>query len=186
MTNRIFLWMLMLSCVFSLVRGEAALLGKEALLAAQNGVETVFSMCGGFAFFCGVMAILREAGAMGFLCRALRKPLKKLFGSGLRDEALESVTMNLVANMLGMGNAATPMGIRAVQEMAEGERASNAVCLFLVINISSVQLLPTTMLSLRAAAGSQMPDAVVIPSLIATAVSTLSGIVSCKMLEKWS
>ena len=185
MIDVMFSVMLMAGCALSMFLGQGGEMSRQLLTSAQQAVETVLGMCGSFAFFCGIMAIVREAGVMKRLAQWMHRPLQKLFGSTLQEEAMESVSMNLAANMLGMGNAATPMGIRAVQQMAKGDTATNAVCLFLVINVSSVQLLPTTMLSLRAAAGSVMPSKVLWPSLIATAASTLAGVVSCKVLEKW-
>lgn len=185
MTNAIFAWMLLSACGIALLTGRTEVLADQLLISAGQAVETTISMCGGFAFFCGVLAILRESGVMRALGRLLQKPLGKLFGE-LDDESRDCIAMNLSANMLGMGNAATPMGIRAVQKMARGDTATNAICLFLVINASSVQLLPATMLALRSAAGSQHPGAVVVPSLLASGASTLAGIVSCKLMERFT
>ena len=93
--------------------------------------------------------------------------------------------MNLTANLLGLGNAATPMGIEAARRMGKGNgTASNALCLFLVINASSVQIFPASVIALRAAAGSADPARIVLPALIATGVSTIVGIASCKCAER--
>ena len=95
------------------------------------------------------------------------------------------MTLNLTANMLGLGSAATPLGLEAARKMGgSGEAASNALCLFLVINASSVQLLPTTVIALRAAEGSAAPGSVIFPALLATAISTLTGIIACKIGER--
>ena len=88
--------------------------------------------------------------------------------------------------MLGLGNAATPMGIEASRRLAEKGRATDALCLFLVINASSVQLLPTTVIALRAAAGSRQPGIIAWPAFLATALSTATGILCCKAAEKWA
>ena len=101
-------------------------------------------------------------------------------------DALDYVTMNLAANMLGLGNAATPMGVEAARRMAAGERAGDALCFFLVLNASSVQLLPTTVIALRAAAGSQAPGQIALPALVSTLISTLAGALSCKLAERLS
>ena len=96
--------------------------------------------------------------------------------------------MNLSANMLGLGNAATPMGIKAMEllsdENGKSETASRAICMFLVLNASSVQLFPSTVITLRMVMGSQNPGAVVIPTLIATAASAITGVAICLMLQK--
>ena len=94
------------------------------------------------------------------------------------------MTLNLAGNLLGLGNGATPAGLRAARQMGGGERAGNALCLFLVLNASAVQLLPTTVLSLRAAAGSAAPGAVIGPGLIASGIAAAVGVISCKLWEK--
>ena len=114
----------------------------------------------------------------------ITRPLRKLLGSDVSEEGMQYAAMNLTANMLGMGNAATPMGIRAVRRMAKGEEITCAMCMFLVINTSSVQLLPTTLISMRAALGAAEPTNIVLPALIASTVSTASGILACKVMEK--
>lgn len=157
----------------------------QAMLdGASEAVTAAIGMAGGFGLFCGLMGILRRAGAMEGLARRLAPALQRLLGPSLPREALGPVTMNLAANALGLGNAATPMGVEAARLMAAEGGASNALCMFLVINASSVQLLPTSVIALRAAAGSADPGAVIVPSLAATALSTLTGILACKALEK--
>ena len=171
------------SLLYALVSGQGGACVSAMLEGADSAVQSAFSMAGGFAFFCGLIRILEKAGAVRFLSRLLAPFLKRLLGPSLPDNALDYVTMNFTANMLGLGNAATPMGIEAAKRMANGAAASNALCLFLVINASSVQLLPSTVIALRAAAGSASPGAIALPSLWATSLSTLAGILSCKLLE---
>ena len=96
--------------------------------------------------------------------------------------------MNMTANLLGLGNAATPMGLRAMRLLAEeesaGDAATDAMCMFLVINASSLQLFPSTVISLRAAAGSASPASIVLPSLFSTAISTAVGVLACALLSR--
>ena len=187
MLQWIFGGMIGLSLIWSMVNGGGGEAASAMLKAAEEAVQTAIALCGAYAFFCGMLNIARRTGAPERLGAALSPLLKLLFGSGLSEEALEPVTMNLTANLLGLGNAATPMGIEAAQRMGEGTAAaSNALCLFLVINASSVQLLPTTVIALRAAAGSANPGCVTLPTLAATAVSTAVGIVCCKCAERIS
>ena len=171
--------------LFGLVKGQGDAALTVLLGAAREGVETAFSLAGSFALFCGMMGILRASGAADALARKAEKPLQRLLGRGANPEALSYVAMNLTCNLLGLGNAATPMGLEAARRLGGGDRANNALCMFLVINASSVQLMPTTVIALRAAAGSADPGAVVLPTIIATGISTLVGILSCKGLEKW-
>ena len=166
------------------------LMGGNAALtvltdAAREGVETAFSLAGSFALFCGMMGILQASGAAKALAKKAERPLQKLLGRDTNPDALPYVAMNLTCNLLGLGNAATPMGLEAARRLGGGDRAGNALCMFLVINASSVQLMPTTVIALRAATGSANPGAIVLPTVIATGISTIVGILSCKGLEKW-
>ena len=175
--------MLGLSLLYGMTLGKGEETAAAALNAAGEGVASALALAGGFAFFCGMIAILRRAGAVRFLSRLAAPALRRLLGKELPGDALEYVTMNLTSNMLGLGNAATPMGIAAARRMAAGERASNALCLFLVINSSSVQLIPTSVIALRAAAGSADPGVIAGPALAATLISTAVGILACKIAE---
>ena len=134
--------------------------------------------------------VLRACGAADALARAMEKPLSRLFRFAPgEEEALSDISLNLSANMLGLGGAATPAGISAMKTMARANpdgRASNAMILFLVVNTSSVQLLPTTMIALRAQAGAANPADIVLPTLLATAASTVCGVGICRLLAGWS
>ena len=185
MLQAVFGGLLGLSLVYGLIRGNGSEVMNAVLTAAGEAVQTALLLAGGFAFFCGLIAIPRRAGAVGWLAKKCAPALKRLLGRDLPEGALEAVTMNLTANLLGLGNAATPMGVEAARRMADGETATNALCLFLVINSSSVQLLPTSVIALRAAAGSANPGIIAGPALAATCISTVVGILACKGMEKW-
>ncbi len=173
------------SLLWGLAAGNAGEVVSAMLKAAEEAVQTALALAGAYAFFCGMLGIVREAGAAERLGKALSPLLKRLFGSSLPQDALEPVTMNLTANLLGLGNAATPMGIEAAKRMGKGAaEASNALCLFLVVNASSVQLFPATVIALRAAAGSMNPGSVALPTLVATGVSTAVGVLCCKCAER--
>ena len=184
--NAVFCIMLLAGVVFAAAGGRAELIQQALLAGAGEAVTLCLSLAGAYAFFGGLMGVLRESGASGALARALRAPMRRLFRFAPGEErALEDVCLNLSANMLGMGGAATPAGISAMRAMAEtreeGAPASDAMILFLVVNTSSVQLLPTSMIALRAQAGSANPADIVLPALLATAVSTAVGICACRL-----
>ena len=183
MLQIIFGGMTALSLLYALISGRGSACVSALLEGADSAVQAALSMAGGFAFFCGLIRIPEKAGAVRSLSRLLSPFFEKLLGPSLPDNALDYVTLNFTANMLGLGNAATPMGIEAAKRMAAGDTASNALCLFLVINASSVQLFPSTVIALRAAAGSQAPGVIAFPALLATGLSTLAGILSCKLME---
>lgn len=171
------------ACTGNLTRAADA-----ALEAGKDAWETSVGLLGGFILFGGIVAILEEAGAVSWLRRRLRAPLRWLFGGQATPEAMEAVAMNLSANMLGLGNAATPMGMRAARLLTpeNAKLPSAALCMLLVINSTSVQLFPTSVVALRSATGSAQPDVIALPSLAASAVSTLIGILLCKLIEKGS
>lgn len=184
MLDAVFGGLMGLSLLWGLAGGMGDAVMAAILSAAGEAVHMAIALAGSFAFFSGMMNILRRAGALEGISRRLGPALRFLMGKELPRDAVPYVAMNLTANLLGLGNAATPMGVEAARRMGTGERAGNALCLFLVINASSVQLLPTTVISLRAAAGSQDPGAIVLPTILATGVSTLTGILTCKLAEK--
>ena len=176
--------MIGLSLLYSLAIGRGEAVASAMLNGAEEAVQAAFAMAGGFAFFCGMTAILRKAGAIQALGKRLSPFLSRLLGPALPPDALEPVLLNLSANLLGLGNAATPMGVEAARRMGgNGGKASNALCMFLVINSSSVQLLPATVIALRAAEGSTNPAGIALPALAATAISTIVGVVACKIAE---
>jgi len=167
-----------------MLRGEGGAVMDTLLGGAQDAISVSVALAGSFALFCGLMEILKRAGAVAFLSRLIKRPLNFLLGRTAPEEAMEDVTLNLSCNMLGLGNAATPAGVRAACALASGERATDALCVFLVLNASSVQLFPASVVALRAACGSQEPARIVVPALIATLVSSFAGVSLCKLLEK--
>ena len=175
--------MLGVALLFGIATGRGDQVFQGFLQGAGDGVQMALSLCASLAVFGGLMRILLKGGAEKVLMRVLKKPLNYLMGK-MPDEALGYVTMNLSANMLGLGNAATTAGIKAAKMLAVGDKASNALCMFLVINTSSVQLLPNTVIAMRASHGAQNPAAVIVPGLLATALSTLVGILLCKWTER--
>lgn len=183
--NVIFGLMLGAALLYGMLQGRADAVTGAVLSGPGDAVRAVLDMAGMFALFCGMGNILTRSGAARWLGNRMKPLLQWLLGPSLPPDALEYAVLNLTANLLGLGNAATPMGVEAARRMALGRReASDALCLFLVINASSVQLLPATVLSLRAAEGSANPGAVILPSIAATGISTLVGVLACKAAEK--
>lgn len=179
---------LMIACGvgYAACAGRIEAVSQAVLEAGGDALETAMGLMGGFMLFGGLISILQQAGAVRALTRLLRRPLRWLFGEAVEQPAMEAIALNLSANMLGLGNAATPMGLRAARLLTRaGDTSPGApLCMLLVVNATSVQLLPTSVIALRAAAGSARPDAIVLPSLIASAASTITGILLCKCLEK--
>ena len=174
---------------------SAAWLGKmsEVTLAlfeeSKAAVMLAIGLIGSMAFWLGMMKVLEAAGALKIIAKIVRPVMSKLFPEIPKEHpAIGAIVMNMSANMLGMGNAATPFGINAMQELnklnGEKGRATNAMCLFLAINTSSVTLLPLGVITIRAAAGAKEPASILIPSLLATIVSTTVAIIATKLMQR--
>jgi len=166
-----------------------ALVMKAAFDAAKNGFEIALGLTGVMALWLGVMRVGERAGFLQGLTWLLAPLFQRLFPDVPRNHpALGAITMNMAANMLGLDNAATPIGIKAMQELQtlnpDKETASNAQILFLVINASSVTLLPVTIFTYRAQAGAHDPTDVFIPILIATYCSTMAGLLATAFYQR--
>jgi len=194
--NAIWVGFFLIAFVFAAVNlvflGHAdsfALVMKAAFDAAKNGFEIALGLTGVMALWLGVMRVGERAGFLQGLTWLLAPLFQRLFPDVPRNHpALGAITMNMAANMLGLDNAATPIGIKAMQELQtlnpDKKTASDAQILFLVINASSVTLLPVTIFTYRAQAGAHDPTDVFIPILIATYCSTMAGLLATAFYQR--
>lgn len=186
--NRVFCMMMLIGVVAAAWTGKLHEAQTALFSGGGEAVSFCLSMAGAYAFFGGLLGVLRESGVTDALARMLRRPLLCLFHFERGEEAaMDDICVNLAADLLGMGGAATPAGLRAMRTMARAGgntgRMSDAMGLFLTLNMCSVQLLPTTMIAIRAQHGAKSPADIVLPTLIATAVSGLTGIALCKFFS---
>ncbi|MDG5815635.1 nucleoside recognition domain-containing protein [Chitinispirillales bacterium ANBcel5] len=159
--------------------------------SANSAVTLAIGLIGAMALWLGIMKIAETAGLLKVIARAIRPLMVRLFPDVPAEHpAMSAIIMNMAANMLGLGNAATPMGIKAMTELdklnPQKDTASNAMCLFLAINTSSVTILPLGVISVRAAAGATTPASILLPAIMATFCSTLTAVVVSKLLSKRS
>ncbi len=166
-------------------------LSKAMIESATGAVELAIGLVGVMALFLGLMKVAEAGGLLTILARLIRPLMVKLFPDVPADHpAMGAMILNLAANMLGLGNAATPFGIRAMQELdklnPQHGTATNAMALFLAINTSSVTLLPTGVIALRAAAGSSDPAAILPTTLFATIGSTTVSVIAAKLYQRLS
>lgn len=181
------LWLAMigLSVVFGIQNGTLEAVSAAAGQGAQSAVELCFSMAGTLCLWSGIMEVLRACGALEKLSLFLRPVLGALFPAFRRDQAvMEALSANVSANLLGLGNAATPMGIQASKGMAKRSPgvASDELCLFVVCNTASIQLIPTTVAAVRAGAGCQTPFDILPAVWLASICSVTVGILAAKVL----
>lgn len=184
MINKIWAFMIIVGITVSFFNGNLEAVNDAVIESASTSVTMVISFIGIYCLWLGVLRIAEKAGLVESIARALKRPLSALF-RGVSGAALGYISLNIVANMLGMGNAATPFGLKAMDELqkqnAKKDTASDAMCMLLIVNTSSVQLLPLTLIGIRAAAGSLNPAEITIPALIATICTTVAGIVFAKL-----
>jgi len=179
--------MVSLSLLFGAATGNLGALGGAALDGARSAVELCVTMAGVMCLWTGVMEVMERSGLSGLLARAFRPLLRRLMPRASRDpETLAAVSANLSANMLGLGNAATPLGIRAARLMARGGNgtASDDLCLFVVLNTASIQLFPTTVAGVRAALGAAEPFDILPAVWLASGVAVAAGAGMARLLAR--
>ncbi len=189
MLNLIWGSMILLSLSVSLVTGQLEQTAAAAVTGAGNAIETCFSLLGILCLWSGLTKIGERAGLIRWMARLLRPILKLLFPKlKSEDSASGSIVMNMVANLLGMGNAATPLGIKAMQDLSRLNKnrstASREMCMLVVVNTASIQLLPTTLISLRQAYGSVSPGEIILPVWLVSICALLVGVTVAKLLER--
>lgn len=183
------IWTVMVAAAVlcGLATGNGPAVAKGALDGAAAGVELCLSMMGVLCLWMGVMEVMERSGVAAVLSRLLRPALRRLYPDFARDKrVMDAVSANLSANLLGLGNAATPLGLEAARLMAERTPgvASDGLCMLVVTNTASLQLIPTTVASLRAVAGSANPFDILPAVWLASAVSVAVGITAAKLLSR--
>lgn len=189
MLNLIWLGLLLIGVLVAGIMGQLAAINQGALNAAKSAVmDVALPLCGAMTLWLGMMRLAEKAGLIQRIARFIRPVLVRLFSDVPPDHpAMGSIVMNMAANMLGVSNAATPLGLRAMSQLNELNTkpgvATNAMCTFLAINTSSIQLVPATAINILAINGSKNPTGIVGSTLIATFFATVSAIITVKFLQ---
>ena len=180
--------MVILSLVFGVANGTLAEVSAAALEGANSAVELCLSMAGILCLWSGVMEVMNRCGMTDRLSRLFRPLLRRLMPEASRDrETLAALSANLAANLLGLGNAATPLGIQAARRMARSARdgaATDEMCLLVVLNTASIQLVPTTIAGVRAACGAASPFDILPAVWLASALSVAAGLLAAGLLSR--
>ena len=181
--NRIWFVMIVASLCFLIYSNPAGILDTMINASAQS-LSLAVELCAIYAVWLGILELVEASGLSEKLAKLLRPIIRKLFK--IKDnEAEKMIALNMSANMLGLGNAATPMGISALKKLDDGSGIANhAVIMLIVLNSTSIQLLPTTIIGLRASAGSLSPSDIILPTLISTICTCLLGIILVKLFGK--
>ncbi len=226
MLNYFWAVMIIIGVVYGALTGNIGAVGEAAFSSAGEAVELCFTMCGVMAFWVGLMKVAERAGIVAGLTKVIRPFVHFMFPDIPKGhKAEEPISLNIIANVLGLGWAATPAGLEAMKELArleeerngnirggsgkmnegmdgkdriskpvrvlqrehresmENDTASNEMCDFLILNISSLQLIPVTMIAYRTQYGSEDPTAIIAPAIVATFCSTLAAIIFCKLMR---
>ncbi len=216
MLNNLWGAMILAGVIFGVFSGQPAALTEGVLSGAKDAVSLCITMAGVMAFWCGIMEVAEKAGLLRKLTALLRPFVSFLFpGLPAGHKARDEISANVAANILGLGWAATPAGLKAMKSLeelederrrADGETdgkerlwgrlspkkrrpvpkgtASREMCAFLILNISSLQLIPVTMIAYRSQYGAESPAAVTGPAVIATALSALTAVIFCKAMDR--
>lgn len=190
MLSIIWLALMGTAVIFGIIDGKTAEVVQAVTEYAKFAFNIALGLTGIMAFWLGLMKIAEEAGITQILARALKPVMRWLFPEVPTEHpAMGAIILNIAANMLGLANAATPIGIKAMEALQtlnpKKHVASDAMCMFLALNTSSVQLIPVTAIAYLAANGSKEPSSVIATALMATTVSTIVAIVVAKLCQRF-
>lgn len=191
MLNYLWSFMIIFAVIIAGFRGGMGTITTAALNASEEAVTICIKTCGILCMWMGIMRIAEKSGLIDALAKKMTPILDFLFPSVPRNHpARKYIATNFVANFLGLGWAATPPGLKAMIELQklnkESHTATNAMCMFLIVNMSSIQLIPITIISYRASYGSNNPTDIIGPCILATYASTFIAIVFTKFMERRS
>lgn len=191
MLNYLWAAMILIGIVYGVATGNVSGVSEGLIEGGGDAVSLAITMLGIISLWMGLMNIAMKSGLIDSIQRKMYPVIRWLFPTVPKEHpATQYITVNIIANLFGLGWAATPAGLEAMKELSDVsdkkaghhvEWASDAMCTFLVINISSIQLIPVNIIAYRAQYGSVSPTSIIIPGLIATTISTAAGILFCKI-----
>lgn len=188
--NYIFYGLIVLSIIFGAINGKLDDVVNSILMGSELSVKVAFSLIGIMAFWLGIMKIAQDCGFVKIVAKLLKPITKILFKDIKQDsEAIGDIAMSFTANALGLTNAATPIGIKAMQELQEENKdkssASDAMCMFLGMNTAGFQLVPATVIAVLVSVGYNNPATIILPVLIVTSISFVSAILIALILKRF-
>lgn len=189
MLNIIWPIFIIVSVIFAILSNNVANLNESIFSSSYETVELIIKLFGTMCLWNGLMEILAQTSLMEKIARLLRPLMKFLFPRLKReDKEYNEITINIIANLLGIGNAATPLGLKAMKTMQEKNKnkdtLTDEMAMFIVLNTASLQLIPTTVIALRASMGSQNPTQIIVPVWCVTIAADIAGIIATKILMK--
>ncbi len=191
MLNYIWFALMAIALVVAIVMGTAPAVTKGAIDSARTAVDISIGLIGIMTLWLGIMRVAEKAGLISLLGRLLR-PFSRLLFPEIPAEhpAIGAMIMNIAANMLGLSNAATPLGIKAMEELqtlndGDKETATNAMVTFMALNTAGIQLIPATIIGVLAAAGAKNPTAIIVTTIVATFSGAFAAVTTAKLLQRF-
>lgn len=189
MLNKIWPAFLIISFIYAILNGNIEEFNNSIFTSCAQTVDLILKLFGTMCLWNGLMKIVQETSLMKKLTKIISPLMKILFPKMKKeDKEYKEITINIIANLLGIGNAATPLGLKAMQTMQEKnpqkDRITDSMAMFIVLNTASIQLIPSTVIAVRASLGSVNPSQIIVPVWIATIAADVAGIIVSKMLMK--
>ena len=189
MLNKIWPAFLIISFIYAILNGNIEEFNNSIFTSCAQTVDLILKLFGTMCLWNGLMKIVQETSLMKKLTKIISPLMKILFPKMKKeDKEYKEITINSIANLLGIGNAATPLGLKAMQTMQEKnpqkDRITDSMAMFIVLNTASIQLIPSTVIAVRASLGSVNPSQIIVPVWIATIAADVAGIIASKMLMK--
>lgn len=189
MLNKIWPAFLIISFIYAILNGNIEEFNNSIFTSCAQTVDLILKLFGTMCLWNGLMKIVQETSLMKKLTKIISPLMKILFPKMKKeDKEYKEITINIIANLLGIGNAATPLGLKAMQTMQEKnpqkDRITDSMAMFIVLNTASIQLIPSTVIAVRASLGSVNPSQIIVPVWIETIAADVAGIIASKMLMK--
>lgn len=189
MLNKIWPAFIIVSFIYAIFNGNIEEFNNSIFTSCAQTVDLILKLFGTMCLWNGLMKIVQETSLMKKLTKFISPLMKFLFPTMKKeDKEYKEITINIIANLLGIGNAATPLGLKAMQTMQEKnpqkDRITNAMAMFIVLNTASIQVIPSTVIAVRASLGSVNPSQIIVPVWIATIAADVAGIIASKILMK--
>lgn len=187
--NYIFLFLILVSIVAGIANGRINEVSNAMLEACNTAVQIAFSLIGIMAFWLGIMRIAEKAGLVKIIAKIL-KPIAKMLFKDIKPDnpAIGDIAMSISANALGLTNAATPIGLKVMQELQEDntkkDEATDSMCMFLGMNTAGFQIIPATVIAVLVGVGSKNPQEIILPTLIVTTLAFITAIITALILQK--
>lgn len=189
MLNKIWPVFLIISFIYAIFTGRVLEVNNSIFESTSSAIELCLTLIGTMCLWCGMIKIVMQTSAVDKIIRFLKPFLKRLFPEiNEEDEVHKEISMNIIANFLGLGNAATPLGLKAMKSLQKSnknkEELSNSMAVLIVLNTASIQIIPTTVIAIRTTLGANNPTEMLVPIWIATAIAAASAIIATKLFIK--